>query len=282
MTTSPGLLYINARVGGTSGIVDSQYLRWIRPMFKMSTTTSQVETDIKYCAITWNNKKCTDPTVGDLSSSTYNSAGDITTQIWVKLPVQAISHSCTLIDQIMPPPSDSNSDYVRWHFPSNVVQNNSSWSNFYTSSNFGDPANPSSASSSTLVGKAYAAAGNNANNIYLARYVDERVTGYPETPMSVTQQIDLTTLSWTQSAQGLYYSSEVTISTSVSSVTYNCAKVYSAIITGFSSLRATDNVNVISNSNATKIRFTASTNSFYSSGTNHANVTVAVYGIFYK
>jgi hypothetical protein len=282
MSTSPGLLYINSRAGTTAGTVSSQYLRWIRPMFKLSATTSQVETDIKYCAITWNNKKCTDPTVGDLSSSTYNSTGDITTQIWVKLPAQYISHSCTLIDQIMPPESNGTTDYVRWHFPSNVVRNDSSWSNFYTSSNFGDPASPSSASSSTIVGKAYAAAGNNATNIYLARYVDEQVTGYPETPMLVTQLIDLTTLSWTKSGQGLYYSSEVTISTTISSTSYNCVKVYAVHIANFGNLKETDNVNVISNSNTNKIRVTASTNSFYSNGTTHANITVAVYGLFYK
>jgi hypothetical protein len=182
----------------------------------------------------------------------------------------------------MPPESNGTTDYVRWHFPSNVVRNDSSWSNFYTSSNFGDPASPSSASSSTIVGKAYAAAGNNATNIYLARYVDEQVTGYPETPMLVTQLIDLTTLSWTKSGQGLYYSSEVTISTTISSTSYNCVKVYAVHIANFGNLKETDNVNVISNSNTNKIRVTASTNSFYSNGTTHANITVAVYGLFYK
>ena len=80
--------------------------------------------------------------------------------------------------------------------------------------------------------------------------------------------IDLNSQSWTQSANGLFYSANISIS--------NLSEVYSVIITGFSALKTTDNVTPISNTGRTAIRLTASTDTF----SNQASITVSVFGRF--
>lgn len=83
-----------------------------------------------------------------------------------------------------------------------------------------------------------------------------------------TQTIDLNSQSWTQSANGLFYTANISVQ--------NLDTVYATIITGFSALKATDNVNVIASSNRSAIRLTASVGTF----SNQANITVAVFGKF--
>ena len=83
---------------------------------------------------------------------------------------------------------------------------------------------------------------------------------------TATLTIDLNSQTWTQSANGLYYTSNISVQ--------NLYRVFSTIITGFSALKATDNVNVIASSDKTAIRLTASTSTF----SNNANITVSVFG----
>ena len=85
---------------------------------------------------------------------------------------------------------------------------------------------------------------------------------------TTTQTIDLNSQTWTQSANGLYYTSNISVQ--------NLDTVYATIITGFSALKATDNVNVIASSNRSAIRLTASVGTF----SNQANITVAVFGSY--
>lgn len=85
---------------------------------------------------------------------------------------------------------------------------------------------------------------------------------------TATVTIDLNSQTWTQSANGLFYTGNISVT--------NLYKVFSTIITGFSALKATDNVAVIANSDNTAIRLTASTNTF----SNQANITVSVFGRF--
>lgn len=85
---------------------------------------------------------------------------------------------------------------------------------------------------------------------------------------TTTQTIDLNSQTWTQSANGLYYTSNISVQ--------NLDTVYATIITGFSALKATDNVSVIASSNRSAIRLTASVGTF----SNQANITVAVFGSY--
>lgn len=85
---------------------------------------------------------------------------------------------------------------------------------------------------------------------------------------TTTQTIDLNSQSWTQSANGLFYTTNISVQ--------NLDTVYATIITGFSALKATDNVNVIASSNRSAIRLTASVGTF----SNQANITVAVFGSY--
>lgn len=80
--------------------------------------------------------------------------------------------------------------------------------------------------------------------------------------------IDLNSQTWTESANGLFYTGNISVT--------NLYRAISAIITGFSALKPTDNVAVIANSDKTAIRLTASTNTF----SNQANITVSVFGRF--
>jgi hypothetical protein len=80
--------------------------------------------------------------------------------------------------------------------------------------------------------------------------------------------IDLNSQTWTESANGLYYTGNISVT--------NLYRALSALITGFSALKPTDNVAVIANSDKTAIRLTASTNTF----SNQANITVSVFGRF--
>lgn len=80
--------------------------------------------------------------------------------------------------------------------------------------------------------------------------------------------IDLNSQTWTESANGLFYTGNISVT--------NLYRALSAIITGFSALKPTDNVAVIANSDKTAIRLTASTNTF----SNQANITVSVFGRF--
>lgn len=83
-----------------------------------------------------------------------------------------------------------------------------------------------------------------------------------------TLTIDLNSQTWTESANGLYYTANISVQ--------NLDTVYATIITGFSALKATDNVSVIASSNRSAIRLTASVGTF----SNQANITVAVFGKF--
>ena len=85
---------------------------------------------------------------------------------------------------------------------------------------------------------------------------------------TATVTIDLNSQTWTESANGLYYTGNISVT--------NLYRALSAIITGFSALKPTDNVAVIANSDKTAIRLTASTNTF----SNQANITVSVFGRF--
>ncbi|MBO7714633.1 MAG: hypothetical protein J6S85_13740 [Methanobrevibacter sp.] len=85
---------------------------------------------------------------------------------------------------------------------------------------------------------------------------------------TATVTIDLNSQTWTESANGLFYTGNISVT--------NLYRALSAIITGFSALKTTDNVAVIANSDKTAIRLTASTNTF----SNQANITVSVFGRF--
>ena len=85
---------------------------------------------------------------------------------------------------------------------------------------------------------------------------------------TATVTIDLNSQTWTESANGLFYTGNISVT--------NLYRALSAIITGFSALKPTDNVAVIANSDKTAIRLTASTNTF----SNQANITVSVFGRF--
>ena len=85
---------------------------------------------------------------------------------------------------------------------------------------------------------------------------------------TATVTIDLNSQTWTESANGLFYTGNISVT--------NLYRALSAIITGFSALKPTDNVAVIANSDKTAIRLTASTNTF----SNNANITVSVFGRF--
>lgn len=85
---------------------------------------------------------------------------------------------------------------------------------------------------------------------------------------TATVTIDLNSQTWTESANGLFYTGNISVT--------NLYRVFSTIITGFSALKPTDNVAVIANSDNTAIRLTASTNTF----SNQANITVSVFGRF--
>lgn len=85
---------------------------------------------------------------------------------------------------------------------------------------------------------------------------------------TATITIDLNSQTWTESANGLFYTGNISVT--------NLYRALSAIITGFSALKPTDNVAVIANSDKTAIRLTASTNTF----SNQANITVSVFGRF--
>lgn len=85
---------------------------------------------------------------------------------------------------------------------------------------------------------------------------------------TATVTIDLNSQTWTESANGLFYTGNISVT--------NLYVALSAIITGFSALKTTDNIAVIANSNKTAIRLTASTNTF----SNNANITVSVFGRF--
>lgn len=85
---------------------------------------------------------------------------------------------------------------------------------------------------------------------------------------TATVTIDLNSQTWAESANGLFYTGNISVT--------NLYRALSAIITGFSALKPTDNVAVIANSDKTAIRLTASTNTF----SNQANITVSVFGRF--
>lgn len=85
---------------------------------------------------------------------------------------------------------------------------------------------------------------------------------------TATVTIDLNSQTWTESANGLFYTGNISVT--------NLYRALSALITGFSALKPTDNVAVIANSDKTAIRLTASTNTF----SNQANITVSVFGRF--
>ena len=83
---------------------------------------------------------------------------------------------------------------------------------------------------------------------------------------ATSKTIDLNTQTWTQSANGMYYTGSISVS--------GLVEVYSIVITGFSALKATDYIVPISNSSKNVIRLMASTSTF----SNNANITVSVFG----
>lgn len=86
-------------------------------------------------------------------------------------------------------------------------------------------------------------------------------------PKVASGTYSLNNLTWTTSVDGIIYSN----STVISGIT----SIYSAIITGFGRLRATDVIIPILNNDGTQIRFMANTNSWVTD----AYVTLRIVGI---
>lgn len=95
----------------------------------------------------------------------------------------------------------------------------------------------------------------NENNILLLQKV------------SVTQVFYAATLTWNQSADGIYYSDGVSIA--------GISTIDSLLITGFSNLRATDVITPIVTNDRTKVRFTSNVNSF---ANNDTSMTLCIIG----